>query len=77
MRPMPHLEVVEVPTEELLEYSNNAKLHPQEQVDCKVIATCVKRGELTKQQGKTLMGQAKHCDYAGAMRGIERIYSRG
>lgn len=33
MRPMPELEVVEVPTEELLEYSNNAKLHPQEQVD--------------------------------------------
>lgn len=33
MRPMPQLEVVEVPTEELLEYSNNAKLHPQEQVD--------------------------------------------
>lgn len=44
---------------------------------CKVIATCVKRGELTKRQGKTLMGQAKHGDYAGAMRGIERIYSRG
>lgn len=33
MRPMPQLEVVEIPTEELLEYSNNAKLHPQEQVD--------------------------------------------
>ena len=44
---------------------------------CKVIAECVKRGELTKQQGKTLMGQAKHGDYAGAMSGIERIYSRG
>lgn len=33
MRPMPQLEVVEVPTEELLEYPNNAKLHPAEQVD--------------------------------------------
>lgn len=44
---------------------------------CRCIAECVKRGELTRQQGKTLMGQAKHGDYAGAMRGIERIYSRG
>lgn len=44
---------------------------------CKVIAECVKRGELTRQQGRTLMGQAKHGDYAGAMRGIERIYNRG
>lgn len=44
---------------------------------CKVISACVQRGELTKQQGKTLMGQAKHGDYAGAMRGLERIYSRG
>ena len=44
---------------------------------CKVIAECVKRGELTKQQGKTLIGQAKHGDYVGAMRGIERIYIRG
>ncbi len=44
---------------------------------CMVISECVRRGELTKQQGKTLMGQAKHGDYAGAMRGIERIYSRG
>lgn len=44
---------------------------------CMVIAECVKRGELTKQQGKTLIGQAKHGDYKGAMRGIERIYGRG
>jgi hypothetical protein len=44
---------------------------------CKVIAECVRRGELTKQQGKTLIGQAKHGDYVGAMKGIERIYSRG
>lgn len=33
MRPMPELEVVKVPTEELVEYANNAKLHPVEQVD--------------------------------------------
>ena len=44
---------------------------------CKVIAECVKQGDLTKQQGKTLMGQAKHGDYAWAMRGVERIFSRG
>lgn len=44
---------------------------------CKVIAECVNRGELTKQQGKTLIGQAKHGDYAGAIRGIERIYVHG
>lgn len=44
---------------------------------CKVISECVRRGELTKQQGKTLTGQAKHGGYKGAMRGIERIYSHG
>lgn len=33
MRPMPELEVVKVPTTELFEYVNNAKLHPAEQVD--------------------------------------------
>ena len=44
---------------------------------CRCIAEYVKRGELTRQQGKTFMGQAKHGDYAGAMRGIERICSRG
>lgn len=33
MRPMPELTVVEVPTSELVEYANNAKLHPHEQVD--------------------------------------------
>lgn len=43
---------------------------------CKCIAECVRRGELTKQQGKTLIGQAKHGDLAGTMRGIERIYGR-
>lgn len=33
MRPMPELKVVEIPTEELVEYENNAKLHPHEQID--------------------------------------------
>lgn len=33
MRPMPELQVVKVSTDELLEYQNNAKLHPAEQVD--------------------------------------------
>jgi hypothetical protein len=44
---------------------------------CKVISACVKRGELSKQQGRTLIGQAKHGDLSGAMRGVERIYTRG
>lgn len=33
MRPMPELKVVEVPVSELVEYENNAKLHPHEQID--------------------------------------------
>ena len=33
MRPMPELEVVKVPTEDLLEYQNNAKIHDHQQVD--------------------------------------------
>ena len=33
MRPMPELEVVKVPTGELLEYQSNAKLHPADQID--------------------------------------------
>lgn len=33
MRPMPELKVFEIPTSELVEYANNAKLHPHEQVD--------------------------------------------
>ena len=33
MRPMPELEVVKVPTADLLEYQNNAKEHPLLQVD--------------------------------------------
>lgn len=33
MRPMPDLEITEVPIDELIEYKNNAKLHPSEQID--------------------------------------------
>lgn len=33
MRHMPMLEIVELPVSELVEYENNAKLHPHEQVD--------------------------------------------
>ena len=33
MRPMPELEVVKVPIEELVPYSGNAKLHPLTQID--------------------------------------------
>ena len=33
MRPMPELEVVEVPVDELVPYEGNAKLHPREQID--------------------------------------------
>jgi len=44
---------------------------------CKAVSQASHDGLLSRQQAKTLMGQAKHGDYAGAMRGIERIYSRG
>ena len=33
MRPMPELAVEEVPTEELIPYANNAKIHTNEQID--------------------------------------------
>lgn len=33
MRPMPELEVVKVPTADLLEYQSNAKIHDHQQVD--------------------------------------------
>jgi hypothetical protein len=40
---------------------------------CRCISECVKRGELTRQQGKTLMGQCKHGDLEGARKGLERL----
>lgn len=33
MRPMPELEIINVPVDELVPYAQNAKLHPHEQVD--------------------------------------------
>ena len=33
MRPMPELKVIELPVSELVEYSRNSKLHPDEQID--------------------------------------------
>lgn len=33
MRPMPELQIVELPTSELVEYPRNSKLHPHEQID--------------------------------------------
>ena len=33
MRPMPELEVVKIPTVELVEYARDSKLHPVEQID--------------------------------------------
>ena len=40
---------------------------------CKEITDRVRRGELTAQQGRTLVGQAKRGDAEGALRGMERM----
>lgn len=44
---------------------------------CKAVRDLVRRGELTRQQGKTLMGQAKHGDLDGARKGLERLVRHG
>jgi polyhydroxyalkanoate synthesis regulator phasin len=44
---------------------------------CKAIRDLVRRGELTRQQGKTLMGQCKHGDLEGARKGLERLMRHG
>ena len=44
---------------------------------CKAIRDLVRRGELTRQQGKTLMGQCKHGDLEGAKKGLERLIRHG
>lgn len=44
---------------------------------CKAIRDLVGRGELTRQQGKTLMGQCKHGDIEGAKKGLERLVRNG
>lgn len=43
---------------------------------CRVISGCINRGELTKQQGKTLIGQAKHGDCDGALKGLEGFFKQ-
>ena len=43
---------------------------------CKTVAQASKYGLLTKQQAKTLMGQAKHGDLGGAMVGLQRVMGR-
>ena len=40
---------------------------------CKAIRDLMRRGELTRQQGRTLMGQCKHGDTEGARKGLERL----
>ena len=40
---------------------------------CKAIRDLVRRGELTRQQGRTLMGQCKYGDPDGARKGLERL----
>ena len=44
---------------------------------CKAIRDLVGRGELTRQQGRTLMGQCKHGDLEGARKGLERLVRHG
>lgn len=44
---------------------------------CKAVRDLVGRGELTRQQGKTLMGQCKHGDIEGAKKGLERLVRNG
>lgn len=41
--------------------------------DSKAIRDLMRRGELTRQQGRTLMGQCKHGDLEGARKGLERL----
>lgn len=40
---------------------------------CREIGRRVRSGELTRQQGRTLIGQAKGGDAEGALRGLERM----
>lgn len=44
---------------------------------CKAIRDLVSRGELTRQQGKTMIGQCKHGDLNGARKGLERLIRHG
>jgi len=44
---------------------------------CKAIRDLMRRGELTRQQGRTLIGQCKHGDMNGAKKGLERLIRHG
>lgn len=44
---------------------------------CKAIRDLMRRGELTRQQGRTLIGQCKHGDMNGAKNGLERLIRHG
>ena len=44
---------------------------------CKAVRDLVRRGELTRQNGKTLIGQCKHGDLEWARKGLERLMRHG
>lgn len=43
---------------------------------CKVVSKACSDGILSRQQAKTLIGQAKHGDLEGAMRGVLTLMGR-
>lgn len=43
---------------------------------CKVVSQAYRDDLLTKQQAKTLIGQAKHGDLQSALRGLQTIMER-
>lgn len=43
---------------------------------CRAVKAAERRGELTKQQARTLIGQAKKQGLTGALKGLKRIYER-
>ena len=43
---------------------------------CKAVRERQRKGEITKQQARTIMGQAKAGDIEGAARGLERACKR-
>ena len=44
---------------------------------CRAVRAAVERGDMTRQQGRTIMGQAKHGDIEGAKAGLRRIVRDG
>lgn len=43
---------------------------------CRAVGAAERRGELTRQQSRTLVGQAKKQGLTGALKGLKRIYER-